>query len=339
MEIVLANPRGFCAGVNRAIQIVERALDLFGAPIYVRHEIVHNRHVVAALRTRGAVFVDELADVPQGSIVVFSAHGVPPEVRAEAERCRLQVFDATCPLVTKVHMEVARHARDGREVLLIGHPGHPEVVGTMGHYHSPQARAIHLVDSVAALDSLQVQDGAQLAYVTQTTFSIDDIQPILEALKRRFPAIVGPRNDDICYATQNRQAAAKELSMTCDLVLVVGSPSSANSRRLQEVAAHQGIEAYLIEDAGQLQRDWFLGRKRIGITSGASSPELLLEQVVARLREWGVTSVTNKPGVVERTVFALPRELTRTTAQNPTAEIRRDGAQGQMPNQSATDLS
>ncbi|NHZ39982.1 4-hydroxy-3-methylbut-2-enyl diphosphate reductase [Massilia aquatica] len=311
MQIVLANPRGFCAGVERAIEIVERALEVFGAPVYVRHEIVHNRHVVAALRERGALFVEELAQVPEHSIVVFSAHGIAPQVRAEADARGLRVFDATCPLVGKVHMEVGRHARDGREVILIGHAGHPEIVGTLGHYSGPSARAIHVVGNAGEAAQLQVQDPTRLAYATQTTFSIDDIKPILHILQMRFPALTGPRKEDICYATQNRQAAIKELAATCDLILVIGSPASANSQRLREIAAGQQVDAYLVDDAEQLQRAWFDGRRRVGITSGASTPEVLLGQVVARLQAWGAGPVENRPGVREHVVFALPRELVR----------------------------
>lgn len=309
MQIVLANPRGFCAGVERAIEIVERALEVFGAPVWVRHEIVHNRHVVDALRARGAVFVEELAQVPEHGIVVFSAHGIAPQVEAEARQRRLQVFDATCPLVLKVHMEVARHARDGREVVLIGHAGHPEIVGTLGHYSAAQARAIYVVGSVGEAEQLQVQDGTRLAYATQTTFSIDDIKPILHTLQARFPALSGPRTEDICYATQNRQSAIKELAASCDLILVIGSPASANSQRLREIAAQQQVSAYLIDHADQLQRDWFDGRRCVGISSGASTPEVLLEQVVARLVGWGGGPVLNRPGVREQVVFALPRAL------------------------------
>lgn len=309
MQIVLANPRGFCAGVERAIEIVERALDVFGAPVYVRHEIVHNHHVVAALRERGAVFVEELAQVPLHGIVVFSAHGIAPQVQAEAEQRGLQVFDATCPLVSKVHMEVGRHARDGREVVLIGHAGHPEIVGTLGHYRGVGARAIYVVGNAEEAEQLQVRDGTRLAYATQTTFSIDDIKPILQTLQRRFPALVGPRKEDICYATQNRQSAIKELAATCDLILVIGSPASANSQRLREIAAQQHVTAHLVDHAGQLQRDWFDGRRCVGITSGASTPEVLLEQVVARLEAWGGGPVVNRPGVREHVVFALPRAL------------------------------
>lgn len=311
MQIVLANPRGFCAGVERAIEIVERALEVFGAPVYVRHEIVHNRHVVASLRERGALFVEELAQVPEHSIVVFSAHGIAPQVRAEADARGLRVFDATCPLVGKVHMEVARHARDGREVILIGHAGHPEIVGTLGHYSGPGARAIHVVGTADEAAQLQVLDPTRLAYATQTTFSIDDIKPILHILQRRFPALTGPRKEDICYATQNRQSAIKELAATCDLILVIGSPASANSQRLREIAAQQHVDAHLVDDADQLQRAWFEGRRRVGITSGASTPEVLLGQVVARLQAWGAGAVENRPGVREHVVFALPRELVR----------------------------
>jgi 4-hydroxy-3-methylbut-2-enyl diphosphate reductase len=313
MQIVLANPRGFCAGVERAIEIVERALEVFGAPIYVRHEIVHNSHVVAALRARGAVFVEELAQVPEHSVVVFSAHGIAPQVEAEARERRLRVFDATCPLVGKVHLDVARHARDGREVILIGHAGHPEIIGTLGHYSGPNARAIHVVGTVDDAARLQVHDGAQLAYATQTTFSIDDIKPILQILQARFPALRGPRKEDICYATQNRQAAVKELAASCDLILVIGSPASANAQRLHEIALQQRVAAYLVDHADQLQRAWFEGRRCVGITSGASTPELVLEQVLARLEQWGAGPVSNRPGVREQVVFALPRALAGAT--------------------------
>ncbi|MCW9088243.1 MAG: 4-hydroxy-3-methylbut-2-enyl diphosphate reductase [Gammaproteobacteria bacterium] len=309
MQVELANPRGFCAGVDRAIAIVDRALELFGAPIYVRHEVVHNRYVVNNLKAKGAIFVDELDEVPDDAIVIFSAHGVSPAVRDEAARRGLRVFDATCPLVTKVHMEVLRHARVGREVVLIGHAGHPEVEGTMGQYDSSAGGAIYLVDSVEEVQTLQVKNPQQLAYVTQTTLSMDDARTIIEALRARFPAIVGPKKDDICYATQNRQDAVKQLAEECDLVLVVGSPNSSNSNRLRELATRLGKRAYLIDSAADLQKEWFDDTQLVGITAGASAPEVLVNEVIERLKGWGVEQVEEISGKREEVVFPLPKAL------------------------------
>ena len=305
MEVLLANPRGFCAGVERAIGIVERALALHGPPIYVRHEIVHNRFVVDDLRRKGAVFVEELAEVPRGSTVIFSAHGVSKEVQRDAEALGLKVFDATCPLVTKVHVEVAKMLRDGREVIMIGHRGHPEAEGTMG-----QAEAgMHLVESVADVAGLAVADPSQLAYVTQTTLSVDDATAIVAALKRRFPAIVGPKKDDICYATQNRQDAVKFMASRCDVVIVVGSPNSSNSNRLREVAEQRDVPAYMIDNAAELDPAWIAGRARVGVTAGASAPEVLVAEVIARLRSLGAASVRQLDGVEENVVFPMPKGL------------------------------
>jgi len=305
VEVLLANPRGFCAGVERAIGIVERALALHGPPIYVRHEIVHNRFVVDDLRRKGAVFVEELAEVPRGSTVIFSAHGVSKEVQRDAEALGLKVFDATCPLVTKVHVEVAKMLRDGREVIMIGHRGHPEAEGTMG-----QAEAgMHLVESVADVAGLAVADPSQLAYVTQTTLSVDDATAIVAALKRRFPAIVGPKKDDICYATQNRQDAVKFMASRCDVVIVVGSPNSSNSNRLREVAEQRDVPAYMIDNAAELDPAWIAGRARVGVTAGASAPEVLVAEVIARLRSLGAASVRQLDGVEENVVFPMPKGL------------------------------
>ncbi len=305
MELLLANPRGFCAGVDRAITIVERALELHGAPVYVRHEVVHNRFVVDGLRRKGAVFIEDLADVPPGSILVFSAHGVPQSVRREAEARGLTVFDATCPLVTKIHLEVARLRRQGKEIIVIGHAGHPEVEGTMGQSEG----GMYLVESVEQAAGLRVNDENNLAFVTQTTLSVDDASGIIAALKARFPGIIGPKKDDICYATQNRQDAVKLLVRQCDAVVVVGSPNSSNSNRLREVAANVGVPAYLVNDASGLQPEWIAGKSHIGISAGASAPELLVQGVVARLREMGAGSVTELQGIRENVVFPLPREL------------------------------
>jgi len=305
MDVLLASPRGFCAGVDRAIAIVEQALAQFGAPIYVRHEVVHNRSVVEGLRAKGAVFVESLAEVPRGSTVVFSAHGVSKAVRAEAQARGLVVFDATCPLVTKVHVEVAKMRERGREVVMIGHAGHPEVEGTMGQSNG----GIYLVESVADVEMLRVKDSANLAYVTQTTLSIDDAAAVVDALKRRFPGIVGPRKDDICYATQNRQDAVKSLAPQCDLVIVVGSPNSSNSNRLREVAAKRGTPAYMIDRAEELRAEWVAGARRVGVTAGASAPEVLVREVVARLKELGAQEVRELGGAVETIVFPLPRGL------------------------------
>jgi 4-hydroxy-3-methylbut-2-enyl diphosphate reductase len=308
-HIHLANPRGFCAGVDRAIGIVERALELFGAPIYVRHEVVHNRFVVDDLRERGAVFVEELDEVPDGATVIFSAHGVSRAVREQAARRGLKVFDATCPLVTKVHLEVSRHARAGREVILIGHAGHPEVEGTMGQYDDSQGGRMYLVESVEDVMALDLRDPTELAYVTQTTLSVDDTARIVAALRERFPAIQGPRKDDICYATQNRQDTVKDLSRRCQLLLVVGSRSSSNSNRLRELAEKEGTPAWLIDGPGDIDPAWLADKTMIGVTAGASAPEVLVQQVVARLRDLGATAVTESPGREENVVFALPREL------------------------------
>ncbi|HEV7491256.1 MAG TPA: 4-hydroxy-3-methylbut-2-enyl diphosphate reductase [Rhodanobacteraceae bacterium] len=309
MDVLLANPRGFCAGVDRAIEIVERALETFGAPIYVRHEVVHNRFVVDKLRAQGAVFVDELDEVPDGATVIFSAHGVSQVVRGEAGTRGLRVFDATCPLVTKVHMEVARHGKAGRDVVLIGHAGHPEVEGTMGQWDASNTGAIHLVETPECVDKLTPRDPEQLAYVTQTTLSVDDTKAVIEALRKRFPAILGPRHDDICYATQNRQDAVRRLGQQCDLVLVVGSPNSSNSNRLRELAEKQGVPAHLIDGAGDIRREWIEGRRQIGVTAGASAPESLVREVLARLREWGAINVRELDGEPENVTFALPKEL------------------------------
>jgi 4-hydroxy-3-methylbut-2-enyl diphosphate reductase len=309
-EVLLANPRGFCAGVDRAIAIVEQALAQFGAPIYVRHEVVHNKYVVEGLKAKGAVFVDELADIPSGSTVVFSAHGVSRAVRAEADARGLTVFDATCPLVTKVHSEVAKMREQGREIIMIGHAGHPEVEGTMGQSDA----GIYLVESASDIDRLAVRDPDNLAYVTQTTLSVDDAATVVDALKRRFPAIVGPKRDDICYATQNRQDAVKVMAPRCDLVIVVGSPNSSNSNRLREVAANLGITAYMVDHAGELQPQWLVGKRRVGVSAGASAPEVLVQEVIARLTELGAARVEELDGVVERIVFPLPKGLsTRST--------------------------
>jgi 4-hydroxy-3-methylbut-2-enyl diphosphate reductase len=309
MQIELANPRGFCAGVDRAIAIVDRALALFGAPIYVRHEVVHNRYVVDGLRERGAIFVEELDEVPDGATVIFSAHGVSHAVQQEAERRGLTVFDATCPLVTKVHLEVVRHARAGREVVLIGHAGHPEVEGTMGRYDRRDGGAIYRVDSIDEVAALQVNNPDELAFVTQTTLSVDDARTIIDALKQRFPRIIGPKKNDICYATQNRQDAVRRLAERCDVVLVVGSPNSSNSNRLRELATRLGKAAYLVDNASELQQRWFDGVRSVGITAGASAPEILVEEVVARLREWGVEGQLENEGQREEMMFPLPKAL------------------------------
>jgi 4-hydroxy-3-methylbut-2-en-1-yl diphosphate reductase len=309
MQILLANPRGFCAGVDRAIDIVERALELFGAPIYVRHEVVHNRYVVERLRKMGAVFVEELHEVPDDTTVIFSAHGVSRAVQDEAKRRDLKVFDATCPLVTKVHMEVARYAREGRDVVLIGHEGHPEVEGTMGQFDTSNGGRILLVETPEDVDTISVRDPSQLAFVTQTTLSVDDTQRVVDALKRRFPQMASPRKEDICYATQNRQDAVKQLVTRCDLILVVGSPTSSNSNRLREIAEKAGIPGYLIDGPEDLREEWFVGKKAVGVTAGASAPEILVERVVAKLREWGGEAPTNLEGQSESVVFSLPKEL------------------------------
>jgi 4-hydroxy-3-methylbut-2-enyl diphosphate reductase len=305
MEVMLANPRGFCAGVDRAIAIVEQALAHFGAPIYVRHEVVHNKFVVDDLKAKGAVFVEELDEVPAGSTVVFSAHGVSKAVRADAEARGLAVFDATCPLVTKVHVEVARMRDHGRTIVMIGHAGHPEVEGTMGQCEG----GIHLVESVADVERLAIADPASLAYVTQTTLSVDDAAAIVEALRRRFPGIVGPKKADICYATQNRQDAVKFMAPQVDVVIVVGSPNSSNSNRLREVAAHRGIPAYMVDRADHLDPSWVSGKTRVGVTAGASAPEVLVKEVLARLKALGAGSVRELHGAPESVVFPMPKGL------------------------------
>ncbi len=307
MQVVLASPRGFCAGVDRAIEIVERALERCGAPVFVRHEVVHNRHVVEALRAKGAVFVEELDEVPMGGTVVFSAHGVSQAVRDDAQHRGLHVFDATCPLVTKVHVEVIRMRNLGHEVVMIGHRGHPEVEGTMGQIKE----GICLVENAQDVEALQVKDTDSLGYVTQTTLSVDDAKEIIAALKRRFPSILGPKRDDICYATQNRQDAVKELATQCDLVLVVGSKNSSNSNRLKEVAEKLGVPSYLVDDVGDLQAQWVIGKQRVGVTAGASAPERLVQDLIARLRDLGATEVTEAKTATESIVFPLPKGLTQ----------------------------
>jgi 4-hydroxy-3-methylbut-2-enyl diphosphate reductase len=304
-QVILANPRGFCAGVDRAIEIVEQALVAHGAPVYVRHEVVHNKYVVDDLRTRGAVFVEDLESVPRGSTVVFSAHGVSLEVRREAESRGVNVFDATCPLVTKVHVEVAKMRAQGHEIVMIGHRGHPEVEGTMGQ----ASGGMYLVESVEDVARLAVSDPDNLAYVTQTTLSVDDARGITLALTARFPKIVGPKKDDICYATQNRQDAVKRLSAECDLMIVVGSPNSSNSNRLREVAANAGIPAYLVDRAVEVKAEWLVGRERIGVTAGASAPEVLVREVVEQLRSFGDLEVVEQSGIEEHVTFPLPRNL------------------------------
>ncbi len=305
MKVLLANPRGFCAGVDRAIEIVERALELHGAPIYVRHEVVHNKFVVDDLRDKGAVFVEEIAEIPAGATVVFSAHGVSQQVRRDAAMRGLRVFDATCPLVSKVHVEVSRKRGENREVVMIGHRGHPEVEGTMGQAEG----GIHLVETVDDVARLEVGDPHNLAFVTQTTLSVDDAREIIEALRARFPHIVGPRKDDICYATQNRQDAVKDLAAQCDVLIVVGSTNSSNSNRLREVAANLGVPAYMLDDAAALQPHWLEGKAAIGVTAGASAPEVLVSAVIARLKELGAESVQELAGKTEKVVFPLPKTL------------------------------
>ncbi len=316
MQIILANPRGFCAGVDRAIAIVERALELFGAPVFVRHEVVHNKFVVNSLRERGAIFVDDLEEVPDGSTVIFSAHGVSRAVREEAARRELRVFDAICPLVTKVHMEVRHYQNEGRECILIGHAGHPEVEGTLGQYRkTSETGGIYLVEKLADVADLNPINPGFLAYVTQTTLSIDDTAQIIQALRDRFPGIHGPKREDICYATQNRQDAVKNLTRDCDLVLVVGSQNSSNSNRLVEISEKKGIPAYLIDGASDIREEWLQGKKNIGLTAGASAPEVLVNQVIDRLRELtGGAALIESGGVEENVVFSLPRELARKPA-------------------------
>jgi 4-hydroxy-3-methylbut-2-enyl diphosphate reductase len=308
-KVILANPRGFCAGVDRAIEIVERALELFGAPIYVRHEVVHNRHVVEGLRARGTVFVAELDEVPDGGTVIYSAHGVSLAVHAEGRRRGLRVFDATCPLVTKVHLEVSRHADAGRECILIGHKGHPEVEGTMGQYDTSSGGAMYLVETPEDVAGLQVRNPDEVAFVTQTTLSVDDTLRVIAALRVRFPAIQGPRKDDICYATQNRQDAVKQLAQQCDVILVVGSPNSSNSNRLRELAENSGVPAHLIDEAGQIEDAWLQDKLAIGVTAGASAPEAIVTGVIEKLRQRGVRSVDESQGKKEPVTFSLPAEL------------------------------
>ncbi len=310
-EILLSNPRGFCAGVDRAIEIVERALEIHGPPIYVRHEVVHNRYVVDDLARKGAVFVDELDEIPDGSIVIFSAHGVSKAVRREAERRQLTVFDATCPLVTKVHMEVSRYQREGRECILIGHAGHPEVEGTLGQYErgSNGLGHMYLVESPDDVDRLEVNEPENLSFVTQTTLSMDDTAEVIQAIKRKYPAVVAPKKEDICYATQNRQDAVRNLAEKCDVFIVVGSPSSSNSNRLREVAEKLGTPAYLVDDASELEASWFATGAKVGVTAGASAPEILVQQVLEWLREQGEYDVVEVDGQQERVVFSLPKGL------------------------------
>ncbi len=310
MQVLLANPRGFCAGVDRAIEIVERALAIHGAPIYVRHEVVHNKFVVADLRAKGAVFVEDLAEVPEGATVIFSAHGVSQAVRREAESRRLKVFDATCPLVTKVHVEVERMRDAGREIVMIGHRGHPEVEGTMGQSEG----GMHLVEAPEDVASLAVKDANNIAFVTQTTLSVDDAQQTILALKARYPAIVGPKKDDICYATQNRQDAVKALARQCEVVIVVGSPNSSNSNRLREVAENQGVPAFMVDNAMELDPQWVAGKSVVGVTAGASAPEILVQQVIERLRALGADRVTPLAGIEEKVTFSLPRSLVASSA-------------------------
>lgn len=305
MEALLANPRGFCAGVDRAIHIVEQALERFGAPIYVRHEVVHNKFVVDGLRAKGAIFIEELVEVPAGSTVIFSAHGVSKAIRAEAEQRGLRVFDATCPLVTKVHIEVGKMRASGREIIMIGHKGHPEVEGTMGQAQT----GMYLVETPEDVERLQVSDPENLAYVTQTTLSLDDAARVIAALKQRFPNIAAPKSDDICYATQNRQDSVKALAKQCDLVIVVGSPNSSNSNRLREVALNQGIDAYMVDNAGELDPKWLQGKLRVGVTAGASAPEVLVQEVISKLRSLGIQRVQDLDGIVENVVFPLPKNL------------------------------
>lgn len=309
MDVQLANPRGFCAGVDRAIDIVNRALEVFGAPIYVRHEVVHNKFVVEDLRARGAVFVDELEEVPDDCIVIFSAHGVSQAVRKEADRRQLKVFDATCPLVTKVHMEVAKYSAEGRECVLIGHEGHPEVEGTMGQYNHAAGGEIYLVEDELQASALNVAHPEKLSYVTQTTLSMDDTALVIDTLRQRFPKIEGPRKNDICYATQNRQDAVKQLAADCDLMLVVGSPNSSNSNRLRELAERMGAEAHLLDGAEDINPDWVQGKRRIGVTAGASAPEVLVQEVIDGLRDLGADAPIEVAGQPENVTFSLPKEL------------------------------
>ena len=309
IQVILANPRGFCAGVDRAIEIVERALEIFGAPIYVRHEVVHNKFVVDGLRDKGAIFVEELNEIPDNTTVIFSAHGVSKAVREEASQRGLKVFDATCPLVTKVHLEVTRFSKAGHECILIGHEGHPEVEGTMGQFDESQGGKMYLVEDVEDVKNLKVINPEHLSYVTQTTLSMDDTASVIDALRQRFPNIHGPKKDDICYATQNRQDAVKKLAEETDLVLVVGSPNSSNSNRLKEVAERIGTVAYLIDNETEINQAWLQGKEKIGLTAGASAPAELVENVINKLRGWGVNTVTNQKGKEENIVFSLPKDL------------------------------
>ena len=308
MQIQLANPRGFCAGVDRAIEIVERAITLFGAPIYVRHEVVHNTFVVNDLKQKGAIFVEELDEIPDDSTVIFSAHGVSQAIQLEAKNRQLTVFDATCPLVTKVHMEVARYAKSGTNVVLIGHAGHPEVDGTMGQFINSSASML-LVENTEDVNSLDVNPQSPLAYVTQTTLSVDDTQDIIDALKIKYPDIIGPRKDDICYATQNRQDAIKSLTQRCDMIIVVGSPNSSNSNRLKELAIKNSIPGYLVDNASELKKEWFEGKSQIGLSAGASAPELLVEEVIKQIQDWFGASLENDSGPKENIIFQLPKAL------------------------------
>ena len=311
MKIVMANPRGFCAGVDRAIEIVERALELFGAPVYVRHEVVHNKYVVDSLRNKGAIFVDELDEIPDDTTVIFSAHGVAKLVREEAARRKLRVYDAICPLVTKVHMEVGHYQDEGRECILIGHEGHPEVEGTLGQYRPKDNEGgMYLVESVEDVWNLDVKNPDFLAFVTQTTLSMDDTAEVIDALRDRFPNITGPRKEDICYATQNRQDAVKNLSVQCDLILVVGSPNSSNSTRLMEISEKVGVPSYLIDNASEIKREWLEGKQCIGLTAGASAPEILVEAVIDQLKEWGASMVEEAPGKLKRSFFPC-RKISR----------------------------
>ena len=317
MHIKLANPRGFCAGVDRAIDIVHRALDLFGPPVYVRHEVVHNKFVVDSLRKRGAIFVDRLSQIPDEKIVIFSAHGVPKAIQDKAHARQLTVFDATCPLVSKVHMEVAQFSRAGTECILIGHVGHPEVEGTMGQYDTSNGGCIYLVENEQDVANLEIKNPSQLSYVTQTTLSIDDTARVIKALRARFPDISGPRTDDICYATQNRQDAVKQLALECDLVLVVGSPNSSNSNRLRELAERCGAQSYLIDSAEDIQADWLLDKKNIGVTAGASAPETLVQSVLAELKKYGATQSMEMEGREENISFSLPKGLRHVPSPSP----------------------
>lgn len=316
MQILLANPRGFCAGVDRAIEIVERAIELFGAPIYVRHEVVHNKYVVDSLKDKGAIFVDELDEIPDDNTVIFSAHGVSREVELEAEKRGLRVFDATCPLVTKVHLEVVRYAREGREVILIGHEGHPEVEGTMGRFETNHGGRIVLVEQPEDVETLEIERPDDLAFVSQTTLSVDDTRDIINALRERFPGIKAPRHDDICYATQNRQDAVKELTQTSDLLLVVGAANSSNSNRLRELGDRAGVESYLITRAADIQDEWLEGKQRIGLTAGASAPEVLVQEVVDHLRTKGCHAPDETSGITENITFAIPKPLRRIEPQS-----------------------